>query len=141
MTEGRGTEAPFTLVGASWLTDHVAMVAQLNAMHLPGVRFDTATRTIDAGYKFAGQTIPMIHIRVTDRNTVRPIEVGMHLLRAFYVRHPRDFIWRQSFVDRLAGTDQLRSAVEAGTIDALIATWNRDAARFTALVKPYLLYP
>lgn len=141
VTEGRGTDAPFTLIGASWLTDHVAIAAELNAMRLPGVRFDTATRTIDAGYKFAGQTIPMIHIRVTDRNTVRPIEVGMHMLRAIYVRHPRDFIWRQSFVDRLAGTDQLRSAVEAGTIDALITTWNSDAARFKVLVKPYLLYP
>ena len=31
-------------------------------MHSPGVRFDTTTRTIENGYKFGGQTIPMMHV-------------------------------------------------------------------------------
>ena len=68
---------------------------------LPGVRFDTATRTIEPGYKFGGQTIPMIKVRVTDRNAVRPVEVGVRMLRAIYARHPKDFQWRR--VDRSAG--------------------------------------
>ena len=43
-------------------------------------------------------------------------------------------------IDRLAGTDQLTKAVEAGTVDALITQWNADATKFATLVKPYLLY-
>ena len=48
-TEGRGTDAPFTLIGASWMTDNSAIAAELNRLALPGVRFDTATRTIEKG--------------------------------------------------------------------------------------------
>ena len=139
-TEGRGTDAPFTLIGASWLTDHVAIAAELNALKLPGVRFDTATRTIEAGFKFGGQTIPMIRLQVVNRNVVRPVETGVRMLRVFYARHTKDFQWRQGSIDRLAGTDKLRAAVEAGTVDVLIEEWKRDAARFADMVKPYLLY-
>lgn len=147
--EGRGTDAPFQLIGADYLTDHVAVAASLNALKLPGVRFDTATRTIEPGYKFGGKTIPMIKISVTDRNAVRPVELGIRMLRAFHAAHPKEFAWREPTVnaagrikgiDRLAGTDQLTKAVEAGTVDALIKQWDADAVRFAAQVKPYLLY-
>jgi uncharacterized protein YbbC (DUF1343 family) len=139
-TEGRGTENPFTLIGASWMTDNAQIAAELNARKLPGVRFNTATRTIEAGYKFGGQTIPMIAIRVTDRNAVRPVELGVRMLRAIYARHPNDFQWREKQIDRLAGTDKLRAAVEQNGVDALLASWNADAAKFAARVKPYRLY-
>ena len=148
-TEGRGTDDPFALIGAAYLKDNVALAKELNALKLPGVHFDTATRTIEAGYKFGGQTIPMIAVHVVDRNAVRPVELGIRMLRAFYARHPNDFKWREPSVnaagrvrsiDRLAGTDQLTKAVERNTVDALIKQWDADAARFAAQVKPYLLY-
>lgn len=138
-TEGRGTDAPFTLIGASWMTDNAAIAAELNSLRLPGVRFDTATRSIEAGFKFGGQTIPMVRVSVTDRNAVRPVELGIRMLRAIYARHPTDFQWRAS-IDRLAGTDRLRSAVEQNTVDALVREWDADAAKFAEKVKPYLLY-
>lgn len=139
-TEGRGTDDPFTLIGASWMTDNGTIAADLNALKLPGVRFDTATRKIDSGYKFSQQTIPMIKVRVTDRNKVRPVELGIRMLRAIYARHPKDFQWRVGQIDRLAGTDKLRAAVEQNTVDALIKDWDADAAKFSAQVKPYLIY-
>jgi uncharacterized protein YbbC (DUF1343 family) len=147
-TEGRGTDAPFTQIGAAWL-DHAGMARTLNALRLPGVRFDTVTRTVEAGYKFGGQTIPMVRVVVTDRNAVRPVELGVRMLRAFRERHPKDFAWREPSVnaagrikgiDRLAGTDQLVKAVDEGTVDALLRQWDADAARFATLVKPSLLY-
>src|SRR5206468_5188992 len=139
-TEGRGTDAPFTLIGASWLTDHVALAAELNGLRLPGVRFDTATRTIEPGYKFGGQTIPMVKVSVTDRNAVEPVALGVRMLRAIKARHPTDFQWHQRQIDRLAGTDRLRAAVDSNTVDALLAAWRADAAKFATLVRPYLLY-
>lgn len=148
-TEGRGTDAPFQLIGADYLTDHVAVAASLNALKLPGVRFDTATRTIEPGYKFGGKTIPMIKVSVTDRNAVRPVELGIRMLRAFRAAHPKEFAWRAPSVnaagrvkaiDRLAGTDALTKAVDEGTVDALIKQWDADAAKFAQMVKPYLIY-
>ncbi|HEY0928950.1 MAG TPA: DUF1343 domain-containing protein [Gemmatimonas sp.] len=148
-TEGRGTDSPFTLIGAAYLKDNVAIAEELNALKLPGVQFDTATRTIEAGYKFGGETIPMISVKVTDRNAVRPVELGIRMLRAFYAHHPQEFKWREPSanaagrirgIDRLAGTDKLTKAVEANTVDELIKQWDADAAKFRDLVKPYLIY-
>lgn len=43
-------------------------------------------------------------------------------------------------LDRPGGTDRIRQAVEAGTVRALLAGWETDSARFTALRRPFLLY-
>jgi len=140
-TEGRGTDKPFQLIGAEWLSDAGAIAREMNALNLPGVRFDSTSRTIqnDGGYKFGGKTIPMIELSVTDRNAVRPVEVGLRLLRAIYVRHRSEWQWRPS-IDRLAGTDALRPAVEQGTVDALLAKWSSEAEKFQEQSRKYWIY-
>jgi uncharacterized protein YbbC (DUF1343 family) len=138
-TEGRGTDKPFQLIGAEWLTDAGAIAREMNALGLPGVHFDSTSRTIESGYKFGGKTIPMLELSVTDRNALRPVEVGVRLLRAIYVRHRGEWQWRPS-IERLAGTDELRSAVEQGTIDALLAKWAREASQFQERSRKYWIY-
>lgn len=142
VNEGRGTDKPFHLVGASWLTDAGAIARELNAKQLPGVRFDSTARTIAAGAKFAGQTIPMIEITITDRNTVRAPELGAHMLRAIYKRHPRAFRWREQGIERLSGSRALRGAVEReGGVEALILVWRRQSEAFASAVARYRIYP
>jgi len=140
-TEGRGTDKPFQLIGAEWLNDAGAIVREMNALELPGVHFDSTSRTIErgGGFKFEGKTIPMIDITVTNRNAVRPVDIGVRLLRAIYARHRTEWQWRAS-IDRLAGTDELRAAVEQGTVDDLLARWSREADRFRDQAKRYFLY-
>ena len=140
-TEGRGTDAPFTQIGAAWMTDNTTIAAELNALKLPGVHFDTVTRTVEAGYKFGGQTIPMVRVQVVDRNAVHPVEMGVRMLATIRAHHPTDFQWRERQIDRLAGTDRLRTAVDGNTVDALLKEWDADAERFREAVRPYLLYP
>ena len=141
INEGRGTDAPFKLVGAPWLTDAGAIARELNARNLPGVRFDSTSRTIEAPAKFGGRRIPMIRVTVTDRNVVRPVDVGVHMLRAIYARHPRDFRWRETGIERLSGTDALRRAVESGGIDSLLTRWEAQSILFRRQIAPYRLYP
>jgi uncharacterized protein YbbC (DUF1343 family) len=140
INEGRGSDAPFKLIGAPWLTDAGAIARELNARRLPGVRFDSTSRAIERPAKFGGQTIPMIRVTVTDRNAVRPVDVGAHMLRAIYARHQRDFRWRETGIERLSGTAALRRAVESGGIDSLLARWEAQSARFRQQVAPYRLY-
>jgi uncharacterized protein YbbC (DUF1343 family) len=122
------------------MTDNVAVAADLNRLALAGVHFDTATRTVDKGAdKFGGQTIPMVQVKVTDRNAVRPVEVGIRMLQVIQAHHPNDFQWKSS-IDRLAGTDKLRLAVDQHTVDALIKDWNADAERFSKLIAPFQIY-
>ncbi|AHG89114.1 putative conserved protein UCP016719 [Gemmatirosa kalamazoonensis] len=139
VSEGRGTDQPFRLVGASWLTDAGAIAAELNAMRIPGVRFDSVSRTMEPGFKFPGQTIPMLHVSVTDRDRVNAPEVGLRMLRAIYARHKPDFQWRPS-IDRLAGGTRVREAVENDTVDALLAAWAAESRRFQDETRRYWIY-
>lgn len=141
VSEGRGTDAPFKLIGAAWLTDAGEIARELNVKLLPGVRFDSTTRRIEPGAKFAGRTIPMIAITVTDRDALRPVDVGAHMLRAIYARHPREFRWRETGIERLSGSRALRLAVQSGAVDSLLHRWEYESARFTRAVAPHRLYP
>ena len=142
LSEGRGTESPFTLIGAAWLDDVREIVTGLNAAGMPGVQFEATERIIEPGFKLAAQKpTPMIKVHVTDRNFVEPMMVAVRMLRAIYARHSGEFVWREAAIDRLAGTSQLRTAVQYGTVDELLAAWSADAEKFTALSKKYWLYP
>ncbi|MGV3707798.1 MAG: exo-beta-N-acetylmuramidase NamZ family protein [Gemmatimonas sp.] len=142
VAEGRGTSDPFAQVGAPWLTDNAAIAAQMNAMKLSGVRFDTVTQKVvaDSGYKFGGETIHMVRLTVTDRNSVRAMETGVKLMRAIRDRHPKEFTFNAEKMDRLTGGTMFREAFEKGTVDAMLASWDADAQKFSQTVKPYLIY-
>ena len=141
VSEGRGTDQPFRLIGSSWLRDAGTIAAELNAKRIPGVRFDSTARTIEAGYKFSGQTIPMVHVTVTNRDSVNAAVVGLHLLRAIYARHPSDFAWREQAIDRLAGSARVRAAVEKeGGVEALLRTLDDESRKFQDATRPYWLY-
>ena len=140
-TEGRGTEQPFRAVGATWLTDAGATARELNAMNLPGVRFDSVSRPVEQGFKFGGETIPMIRVTVTDRNAVKPVEVGAHMLRVIYKRHTAEFQWRVAEIDRLFGSDRLRLAVERdGGIEALLPVLAKESEQFKQQAQKYWIY-
>jgi uncharacterized protein YbbC (DUF1343 family) len=140
LSEGRGTDRPFRLVGAPWLTDAGAIARELNAQKLPGVRFDSTSRTIAEGQKHGGLTIPMIEVVLLDRERVRPITVGARMLQTIRARHPNEWQWRVGSIDRLSGSDELRAAVEAGRVDELLARWDVEARDFAAKRQPYLIY-
>ena len=140
-TEGRGTAQPFRSVGAKWLTDAGAIARELNAKGLAGVRFDSVSRPVEQGFKFGGDTIPMVLMTVTDRNVVKPIAVGAHLLRTIYTRHTAEWRWRQSEVDRLFGSDRLRLAVEReGGIEALLPVLTKESEQFRLETEKYWIY-
>lgn len=141
LNEGRGMTKPFQMIGAAWLTDAGAIAKELNAMRLPGVVFDSTSQRVEAGFKFGGQTIPVILIVVSDRELVKPHVVGLHLLRVIYKRHSREFTWRTASIDRLSGSDRLRKAVEKeGGIEALIPVLDREATEFAQRIEPHRLY-
>jgi uncharacterized protein YbbC (DUF1343 family) len=139
LSEGRGTNAPFKQVGAPWLTDAADIAAELNAMRLPGVRFDNGSTAVEAGQKHGGLTIPVLRVHVTERDAVEAVSVGIHMLQAIRKHHPADWQWRPS-IERLAGTAELRAAVDAGDVGPLIEKWKREAAQFQQSTRAYWLY-
>ena len=144
MSEGRGTEAPFQLVGAPWLTDAgdiAALMGKSSGIH--GVRFDSVSRTIAAGQKHAGATIPMIRITVSTRDSVDPVRLGVELLLTIRRRHPKELVLRDAFLDKLSGSNTLRLALQSGSANAvmlLLRDWQRETKRFETATRVDRLY-
>jgi uncharacterized protein YbbC (DUF1343 family) len=141
VSEGRGTDAPLEMVGAPWLTDAAEIARAMNALALPGVRFEVVRRTVARGEEWGGRTIPMIAFRVTDRDSLRPVDAAVRLMRAIYRRHPREWRWRANGIEELSGGRALRRAVERGGVDSLLAAWAREAGAFRTSVERDRLYP
>ena len=140
VSEGRGTNEPFRLVGARWLTDAAAITRVMNSKKLGGVRFEAVTRRIGRGEKFGSETIPMIRIVVTNRDAVRSSEVGAHLLREIYIRHAKQFRWSGRGIEELSGSRALRNAVESGGIESVLSGWRNESAKFSQRAAPFRLY-
>jgi uncharacterized protein YbbC (DUF1343 family) len=141
ISEGRGTDEPFRLVGARWLTDASDIARVMNAKALRGVEFSAVRRSIGRGEKFGGETIPMIRIVVTDRDNVRSSEIAAHLLREIYVRHPKQFKWQAGAgIEELSGSTALRKAVQSGGLDQLLASWRNESSKFMTRTERFRLY-
>ena len=146
VSEGRGTALPFEICGAPWL-DGAALAGYLNALALPGVRF-RPTQFVPAASKFAGEVCGGVQIHVTDRAVFRPVTAGLHLLVALKALYPAEFAWLpQSWegahphIDLLAGTDQVRHALDTGVdVTELVAGWGDAVADFEQTSRQYWLY-
>jgi uncharacterized protein YbbC (DUF1343 family) len=148
LSEGRGTDAPFEQTGAPWLRAQ-EVVDGMNALTLPGVRFDAVQLAIEPGAgKYPGQTVPGVRFLLTDRDVYEPVATAVRLIDLVRRLHPGKFAWHGAnqrepgmmSIDRLAGTDHLRRAIDSGTTEELLQEWKRDAARFRQIREPYLLY-
>ena len=142
LSAGRGSDHPFEQVGAPWLRA-AEIAAEMNRQELPGVRFEPVSFTPrnPGDGKFADLPLRGIRLVLTDRESYRPVSTSLLLLEAIHRMHPDDFEWAVSHFDRLAGTDRLRKAIEAGSLGEVLLEWEEDAERFRETRKPYLLYP
>lgn len=148
LSEGRGTEHPFELVGAPYV-DARKLADEMQASGLTGVEFSPATFR-PVFQKWAGQDCHGIKITVTNRKSFQAIRTGVAILQAVIKLHPHDFKWRKKpyefvcdrpAVDLLWGDDSLRRQLTAGDALATITgDWEKGYGTFLAERKKYLLY-
>jgi uncharacterized protein YbbC (DUF1343 family) len=148
LSEGRGTTRPFELVGAPGV-DAERFAETMNALDLPGVFFRPAVFE-PTFQKHARQPCGGCQIHVTDRDRFRPVLTGIALIGAFRRCSPGTFAWRQPPyeyetsklpIDILAGSDRLRTQIEAGVPAVEMASaWAQDQAEFERVREQYLLY-
>ncbi len=148
LSEGRGTTHPFELVGAPYV-DPYPFAGYLNALHLPGVWFRPAwfRPVFD---KWQQRLCGGVQLHVTDRETFHPYQAGLAILRAAIELHPKEFSWRKPPfeyedeklpIDILAGTDNIRRALEAGTdLAGIERCWQPGLQAFRDARARYLRY-
>ena len=135
---GRGTDMPFEVVGAPWITDPQVLADAMNARGLPGVQFQpiffTPTSSVYAGRELGG-----VRLEATDREALRPVSVGLALGRELTDRYPGQF--RPAAIQNLLVNRSTMWSFLRGDPFARIQGW-ADAAQAAFLQRraSYLIY-
>lgn len=140
---GRGTEAPFQIIGAPWFdADRVlaAMHSWLTNLGIAGEATEfTPTRAIYEGEKCRGLRFRM----ATGSSNTPPciVPLGLCLLATLHQAHPEEFnAEKLQRSRRLVGSPPVLEALVANDIPGALSMAEADAGEFAARRKPFLLY-
>ena len=114
LSVGRGTPIAFQQIGAPWL-DGEALAANLNGYGIAGVRFEPVRFVPESpgDGKHGGVEVGGVRLVATDPG-YDPTEAAVAALIEARALSGDRWEWREAAIDRLAGTDGLRLAIEAG---------------------------
>lgn len=133
LSEGRGTTRPFDWLGAPFV-DEKKLLADMNALCLPGVTFRAMTFT-PMFNKHAGQTCHGVELHITDREAYRPFETMLHMFRHFK-KYPEFEMKRQGLALRL-GQDILLEDYDPA---AVVAEEGEKLKKYCEIAEKYRLY-
>ena len=142
LSVARGTEAPFQQIGAPWL-DGDDLAEAMNEYGLPGVRFEPVRFTPNAPSdgKFEGVEVEGVRLVATSPE-YDPTHAAVALLVETRRMSGTRWGWLQAHFDRLAGTDRLRQAIDAGAgLDEIRSGWRDELEAFKRVREQYLIYP
>jgi uncharacterized protein YbbC (DUF1343 family)/CubicO group peptidase (beta-lactamase class C family) len=134
---GRGTDAPFELLGAPWIEGR-KLAAYLNERRIQGVRFLPVTFTPRSG-PFANHLCRGVSIMLLDRQALDAPELGVEIAAALYGLFPQSFQIDRTLA--LIGARWVLEAIKKGEDPRRIAyLWQDTLERFRRQRAPYLLY-
>jgi len=135
---GRGTGAPFELLGAPYIDDR-RLAAGLNAAGLAGVVFVPVRFTPESSV-FAKEECGGVRLIVTDRDSLRAAELGLVLASTLHRLHGKDF--QAEKMIKLLGDRPTLDGILAGKAAAEIRdAWTKGLLEFERRRKAFLLYP
>lgn len=138
---GRGTDRAFQQVGAPWL-DGEALVARMSALGVPDTRFVPVRFTPEdpGDGKFGGVEVGGVRLEAAGPG-YDPTLAALALLVEIRAMSGERWDWRVGHFDRLAGTDALRNALDAGvSYEELADGWGDGLDDYVARREGYLLY-
>ena len=142
VSEGRGTTTPFTTVGAPYINP-VHLAKRMNDMHLAGLAFSPAFFRPAFG-KHAGNICYGVDIHVLDQKQVRPVDLGVYLMRNIQDMYPHEFAFtpppegERWHIDLASGNTDLRSSEKSAA--RILEDWQAQANAFLPLCEKYRLY-
>ncbi len=93
ISEGRGTTRPFEIFGAPFI-DAEKLCRELNDLRLPGVFF-RENYFQPTFHKFAGELCGGAQLHVVDRNSFRPFQTAVEIIRRIRTTYGEEFQWKQ----------------------------------------------
>ncbi len=145
VSEGRGTMRPFEQIGAPWI-DGFKLADIMNSYRLPGIYFRPITFTpvmlpqAAPWNKYRDQDVHGLNLIVTDRETLRPLQVVTYLLIALKRHYPAELELREN-LERLIGISSFRKSIDGlRSPDEILADWEPGIQAFEKARQKYLLY-
>ena len=138
---GRGTPVAFQQIGAPWIDGEV-LATRLNEYGIVGARFEPVRFTPEnpGDGKHGGVEVGGVRFSATSPD-YDPTEAAVAALIEARALSGENWAWRDAAFDRLAGTDRLRTAIEAGApLEEAREGWSQDLSEFLAVRQLYLLY-
>ena len=137
LSVGRGTDAPFLMVGAPWI-DADALAQALTALDLPGVRIMPVQFTPNAS-THAQTLCHGVRFTVTHREELDSLALGSALASALCRGYPAAFDTKN--LNKLLLHAESAAAWRAGDPGSQVrAAWHRDERLFMLRRRPFLLY-
>ena len=134
---GRGTETPFEEFGAPWMNGE-EVAAALNARHLAGVQFKNQPFIPVIGL-YSGQRCGGVGMRVTDRQAVRAMRLGIEIAAILKRLYPEKFD-PEKLMQLIGNADTIRQLQENVAPEQIVESWNADLSAFEQVRKKYFLY-
>ncbi|WP_339324435.1 DUF1343 domain-containing protein [Paenibacillus sp. FSL W8-0194] len=142
LSEGRGTTAPFEIIGAPFIQAE-RLADEMNAQKHPGVMFRPVYFKPSFS-KFQGEQCGGVQLHITDVRAFRPLETGVRLM--FTIKNnyePFSFLPpvrenSRPFIDLLGGDNMYRD--EHVDVPALLEQFREESRRFEKLKAEYHLY-
>jgi uncharacterized protein YbbC (DUF1343 family) len=141
-SQGRGTAAPFSFVGAPWL-DAPALLRRIAVYEVPGVAFDTISIVPqgEGWVPFRGERVRGVRFRVTDRDAFQPVWMTLVLLTEMKRQHPNHFRILNEGMTQMLGSRWARQAIDRGEDPHVIwERWQNELQQWEAVREKYLLY-
>ncbi|BFH16230.1 DUF1343 domain-containing protein [Paenibacillus melissococcoides] len=143
ISEGRGTTAPFEIIGAPFI-EAEKLAGEMNRMKLPGVVFRPVYFKPSFS-KFRDEQCGGVQLHVLDRRALRPLETGVQLLYAIK-RNYEQFSFlspvkenSRPFIDLLGGDSIYRA--EPADVPAMLERFREESREFADMKRQYHLYP
>lgn len=134
---GRGTDAPFELLGAPWI-DAPRLARTLNVRGIPGVRFAPVEFT-PASSKYAGERCRGIRMTVTDRGALRSVALGIEIATALRDLHGADWK-RERFGELLASRAAVIRFERGDAAGTIVGGWAAEQMEAERRRARFLMY-
>lgn len=147
ISEGRGTDTPFQLLGTPDINSD-ELITELDLLEISGVKFEKTDfipkQEMLPGYtamKFINKKCYGVKLTITDFNNFSPVECSISILCALKKVYP-NFQWTgKNFIDKLAGTNLLRKMIDNKyTPNEIFDSYSAEVKEFKSIRNRYLIY-
>jgi uncharacterized protein YbbC (DUF1343 family)/CubicO group peptidase (beta-lactamase class C family) len=134
---GRGTDAPFEIVGAPWV-DGAKLASVLSGRGIRGARF-APVRFTPSSSKHAGAECGGVRITVVDRDALAPVTLGLEIATALRDLFPKEWD-RSRFGELLRHSASLARFERGESAPTIVSGWTAALMEFERRRAAFLLY-